>query len=82
MLSCPESDEFEDYEERSIITLADHFYDGNEEKLQSEWGKFQFDPLAWKDHIPNSVKEKYSHSAASTAKEKTQKLVNHPHQQH
>ena len=67
MLPSPESDEFKGYAERSIITLADHFYDGNElekEKLQAEWGKFKFDLLAWKNDIPTSVKEKYSHSAA------------------
>ena len=29
--------------------------------------------MAWKDDIPTSVKEKYSHSAAPTAKKKTQK---------
>ena len=76
MLPSPESDEIKDYGERSIITLADHFYDGNElekEKLQAEWGKFKFDLLAWKDDIPTSVKEKYSHSAAPTANKKTQK---------
>ena len=66
--------EFKDYGEKSIITLADHFYDGNElekEKLQAEWGKF--DLLALKDDIPTSVKEKYSRSTAPTAKRKTQK---------
>ena len=71
MLPGPESDEFKDYGERSTITLADHFYDGNElekEKLQAEWGKFKFDLLAWKDDIPTSVKEKYSHSAAPKLK--------------
>ena len=76
MLPSPESDEFKDYGERSIITLADHFYDGNgleKEKLQAEWGKFKFDLLAWKDDIPTSVKEKYRHSAAPTARKKTQK---------
>ena len=76
MLPSPESDEFKDYGERSIITLADHFHDGNEleeEKLQAEWGKFKFDLLAWKDDIATSVKEKYSHSAAPTARKKTQK---------
>ena len=76
MLSIPESDEFKDYGERSTIILADHFYDGNElekEKLQAEWGKFKFDLLAWKDNIPTLVKEKYSHSAAPTARKKTQK---------
>ena len=44
MLPSPESDEFKDYGERSIITLAHHFYDGNElekEKLQAEWEKVQ-----------------------------------------
>ena len=49
MLPRPESDEFKDYGERSIITLAGHFYDGNElkkEKLQAERGKFKFDLLA------------------------------------
>ena len=76
MLPSPESDEFKDYRERSTITLANLFYDGNElekEKLQAEWGKLKFDLLAWKDDIPTSVKEKYSHSAAPTAKKKTQK---------
>ena len=40
MLPIPESDEFKDYGKRSIITLANHFYDGNKlekEKLQTEW---------------------------------------------
>ena len=72
--ASPESDEFKDQGERSTITLADHFYDGNElekEKLQVECGKFKFDVLAWKDGIPMSVKEKYSHSAAPTAGKKT-----------
>ena len=32
MLPSPESGEFKDYGKRSIITLADHFYDGNERK--------------------------------------------------
>ena len=35
MLSSPESDEFKDYGERSIITLADHFYDGNDLRKNS-----------------------------------------------
>ena len=76
MPPSPQSDEFKDYWERSIITLANHFYDGIEvekEKLQTEWGKFKFDLLAWKDDIPTSVKRKYNHSAAPTAGRKTQK---------
>ena len=58
VLPSPESDEFK--EKRSIITMADHFYDGNElekEKLQAEWGKFKFDLLACKDDILASVKD-------------------------
>ena len=76
MLPSPESDEFRDNGEISIMTLADHFYDGNElkkEKLQAEWGKFKFDLLAWKNDIPMSMKAKFSHSAALTANQKTQK---------
>ena len=73
MLPSPESDEFKDYGERSIITLAVHFYDGNElekEKPQAESGRFKFDLLAWKDDIPTVVKEKYRHSVVPTARKK------------
>ena len=76
MLPSPESDEFKGYGERSIITLADHFYDGNgleKEKLQGEWGSSKKILFTWKDDIPTSVKENYSHSAAPTARKKTQK---------
>ena len=76
MLPSPEPDELKDCGERSIITLAHHFHDGNElekEKLQAEWEKFKFDLLAWKDDVQTSLKEKYGHSAAPTAGKKTQK---------